>query len=94
MGSGRLLRRPITDAGWRRVVQLLSIPKRPFACVALVLRGACDQQMAPELKPGIATVRTHLRQARKILRVDDRVELVIAIVNLARFGSRDGYHHN
>ena len=75
---------PLTEDEWRYVRDRFEFTSQQAKVVALVLRAACDKKVANELHLGLATVRTHLRKIYEKVRVQDRAELIVRLINVAR----------
>ena len=79
-----LLPFPLTEKEWQRARDRLKLTKQQAKVAALVLRAAGDKKVAYELGLGLPTVRTHLHRIYEKAAVQDRAELIVRIINIAR----------
>ena len=75
---------PLTEIEWQRVRDQLQLTQQQAKVAALVLRAAGDKKVAYELGLGLPTVRTHLHRIYEKAAVQDRAELIVRIINIAR----------
>ena len=85
---------PLTEGEWQCVRDRLEFTEKQAEVAALVLRAACDKKVAYELDMGLPTVRTHLRRIYEKADVQDRAELIVRMINIARGKKKPAIHHN
>lgn len=76
---------PSFDAkSWSAIVEKLQLSPQQSRIVALILHGACDKQIAGELKLTVPTVRSHLGRVFQKNAVKDRVELILRVFAISQ----------
>ncbi len=85
---------PLSEEEWLCVRDRLELTKKQAEVAALVLQAACDKKVAYELHLGLPTVRTHLRRIYAKANVQDRAELIVRMINIARGKKKPAIHHN
>jgi two-component system NarL family response regulator len=78
---------------WRSLAAKLGLSGQQARIVELILRGACDKQIAAELGLRVPTVRTYLDRIFQRTGTNDRLHLVLRIFALAQGISADAACH-
>ena len=80
---------PLPQKLWNNIARELELSPQQKRIVELILRNACDKQIAIALGRGKPTIRTHLDRVFRRLHVEDRGELVLLIFRLSH---QPGHH--
>lgn len=81
--TARSLPKPLQGEMWPKVVTRLKFAPQEARVVELVVRGQGDKQIAQSLKIKVPTVRTYLGRAFERADVEDRVGLVVRVMEMA-----------
>jgi len=84
MAPPGLLPPPLSADQWKRIAKELALPPQQRRIVELILRNACDKQIAAALRIGRPTVRTYLSRIFARLGVSDRLELVLLVLRMSQ----------
>ncbi len=68
---------------WNQIAKALKLSPQQKRIVELILRNACDKQIAVLLGIRKPTVRTHLDRVFRRLQVEDRGELILLIFRMS-----------
>lgn len=68
---------PLKRTLWAEVVEALRLSPQQAQIVELIIRGACDKQIALHLGLSVDTVRTYLKRISARHHVHGRVELAV-----------------
>jgi DNA-binding NarL/FixJ family response regulator len=74
---------PLPLKQWNQIAKQLELSPQQKRIVELILRNACDKQIAASLGRGKPTIRTHLDRIFRRLNVDDRGDLVLLIFRMS-----------
>jgi DNA-binding NarL/FixJ family response regulator len=74
---------PLPPRLWNEIARELEFSPQQKRIVELILRNACDKQIAAALGRGKPTIRTHLDRVFRRLEVEDRGELVLLIFRMS-----------
>ena len=81
----------LTTQEYGAIAKSLSLPPRQADIVMLLLDGAGDKRIAKELGLTLSTVRTYMSRLFVKLKVQDRNELILAVLRMFRTGCQ-GLH--
>lgn len=74
---------PLPLKQWNDIAKELNLSPQQKRIVELILRNACDKQIAAAMGRGKPTIRTHLDRIFRRLEVEDRGELVLLVFRLS-----------
>lgn len=74
----------LSGAAWRQITRSMELSPQQARIVCLILCGKRDKQIAAELGLGVPTVRTYLSRVFERAKVEDRVELILRVFELAQ----------
>lgn len=80
MASPNSLPLPLPTRLWNRMAAQWRLPPQQKRIVELILRNACDKQIAAAMQLSPSTVRTYLGRVFQRLGVHDRLELVLLVL--------------
>ena len=74
---------PLPQKLWNQIAKSLKLSPQQKRIVELILRSACDKQIAMMLGIKKPTVRTHLDRLFRRLDLNDRCELILLVFRMS-----------
>ena len=74
----------ISSSDWKRMADKIALPPRQLEIAQQILQGCGDKQIAERLGVKVPTVRTHLGRMYAKLKVQNRSQLILYLIQKAR----------